>query len=58
MLAHHVSEASEAIGASCAHPGNGGRNQLETEQIGQEFSKPILGQKVIVQQRSKSTTMP
>ena len=31
-------------------PGNGGRNQLETEQIGQEFGKPVLGQKVIVQQ--------
>jgi hypothetical protein len=50
LLARRVSEATEAIDASCAHPGDGGRNQLETEQIGQEFGKPVLEQKVIVQQ--------
>jgi len=48
--AHDVSEAPKPLSASGAHPGDGRRNQLQAEQIGQEFREPILRQKVIVQQ--------
>src|SRR6516162_1625547 len=40
----------EPLGASGTHPRDGSRNHLQAEQIRQEFRKPILGQKVIVEQ--------
>src|SRR5262249_41144967 len=58
VLAHDVSEAPEPLSASRAHPGDGGRNQLQAEQIGQELRKPILRQKVIVQQIDHKGTDP
>jgi hypothetical protein len=50
VLAHHVSKAPQPLSARRAHPGDGRWNQRQAEQIGQEFRKPILRQKVIVQQ--------
>jgi hypothetical protein len=58
VLAHDVSEAPQPLSARRAHPGDGRWNQLHAEQIGQEFRKPILRQKVIVQQIDHKGTDP
>jgi hypothetical protein len=42
VLAHDVSEAPQPLSARRAHPGDGRWNQLQAEQISQEFRKPIL----------------
>src|SRR5579863_5052757 len=50
QVAHRGDETLQARGTIAAHPGDGGGDQFDTEQIGHQFGQAILGQQLVVQQ--------